>query len=100
MSIYSAAADGDPEESRYELSNPSGFSGAGTYTFDAPANAVLAKQTTYFVVMEATTTAAYIVRATASNDEDSGAAMGWSIADVTRWSRDDRSSLGRPSYRW
>ena len=63
------------------LSNPSSLT-AGDLTFTAPANTTLSANTTYFVVVEASSGN---IRPSNSHDEDSGAAAGWSIGNVLFW---------------
>ena len=59
------------------MNNPSSLS-SGVNTFTAPSGTILLPSTTYFVVVEASSGN---VQNTPSNDEDSGGATGWSIAD-------------------
>ena len=66
----------------------------GFNTFTAPPNAILVKDTEYFVVVEATSDVfddAFDVGLTDANVEDSGAASGWSIAD-NRHTKQDGSA--------
>ena len=90
VSIYTADPSGAPGSSLHVLSNPMTFTDNAINTFNAPANATLAKETDYFVVFEETGTgsASYSLNFTSVNDEDSGAESGWSIAD----GRHERSS--------
>ena len=87
VSIYEADASGDPGSSLYILTTPALVD--GLHTFTAPANATLVKETKYFVVMESGGTSwitdAFVVRMTDTDDEDSGAASGWSIANASRF---------------
>ena len=63
------------------LSAPSGTVGTATanYTYTAPANTTLAASTTYHVVLEGG--GSVDVRLTSSDNEDSGGATGWSVAN-------------------
>ena len=78
VSIYEADTSGNPDSSRYTLTNPNSITGDSINTFTAPANATLVKETNYFVIVEATS-GAFDVGTTASNLEDSGKANEWSI---------------------
>ncbi|MXV81208.1 MAG: hypothetical protein F4007_11245 [Chloroflexi bacterium] len=81
------------------LTHPSDYSALNT-TFTAPAGTTLKPNTTYYVVLSGTSNAT--VRLTASNNEDSGAATGWSVADaiLTRssgtanWAADSSGDAG------
>ena len=83
VSIYTADPSGAPGSSLYVLSNPITLTDDAINSFNAPANATLAKETDYFVVFEETETgsASYSLNFTEVGDEDSDAASGWSIAD-------------------
>ena len=77
---------GNPSSDCTDLTSPSSFA-KGTLNFTAPANTVLAKDTTYAVVItpvvptgEMSAPLVGFSRAT-SDAEDAGAAAGWSIAD-------------------
>ena len=60
---------------------PSSFA-TGTLTFTAPANTTLAASTTYSVrIVNSSSSASARLDVTSSNDEDAGAASGWSIGD-------------------
>ena len=80
VSIYSEDADGDPDASLVVLVNPDSIESNGANAFAAPAGTTLAAETSYFVVVEATT-GSYSLHPTNSDDEDAGAADGWSIHD-------------------
>ena len=87
VSIYSASG-GDPDTSLYVLTNPSSLSN-GTRTFTAPANALLAKDTQYFVVFEATDSSRnYKISATDSDTVDS-MATGWSLNTERHFKEND-----------
>ena len=84
VSIYTPDPSGAPDSSLYVLSNPMTLTNGATNTFSAPANATLAKETDYFVVLEAAGPvfqSTYVPNFTDVGDEDSGAATGWSIAN-------------------
>ena len=74
---------GSPGTTLCTLTDPSTFSSNALNTFDAPATCpTLARNTTYFALIERTTVTTNIVlKATGSNNEDSGAAAGWSISN-------------------
>ena len=78
VSIYSDAS-GSPATSLYTLTNPASFAN-GDMTFTAPANATLAKETVYWVLLEETAPDSYSVGVTRSGSEGT-AESGWSIAD-------------------
>ena len=82
VSIYSEAS-GDPNSQVYALSNPATITG-GTREFRAPAGATLDASTTYFVVIS-TSSSTIAIRRTASDNEDTGGATGWSIANDRRF---------------
>ena len=87
VSIYSASG-GDPDTSLYVLTNPTSLSD-GTRTFTAPANALLAKDTQYFVVFEATDSSRnYKISATDSDTVDS-MATGWSMNTERHFKEND-----------
>ena len=68
------------------LSAPAGTVGTTTanYTYTAPANTTLAASTTYYVLLEDGGSTVN-VRLTSSDNEDSGGATGWSVADSSGW---------------
>ena len=94
VSIYSVNSQGDPVSSVYVLTNPDRFVDSSFNTFTAPANATLAANGRYAVVVEATE-GAFSVGVTGRFSEDSGNATGWSIgngvlyrfSDSGRWIR-------------
>ena len=74
--------DGDNNNKVADLTAPTGTWGAGfTLTFTAPTGTTLDAGTTYAVVLTATGNAVRL-DSTTSDDEDSGAFAGWSIADT------------------
>ena len=74
--------DGDNNNKVADLTAPTGTWSAGdTLTFTAPAGTTLDAGTTYAVVLTATGNAVRL-DSTTSDDEDSGAFAGWSIADT------------------
>ena len=83
LTVSLRAADGDNPSTTalHTLTNPQTFV-IGTNYFAAPADTVLAKDTTYFVVVSGS--ARFALGIVASDDEDSGGAAGWSIADRAR----------------
>ena len=80
VSIHSVNANGSTGGSVYVLTNPGRFVERSFNTFTAPANATLAANTSYVVVVEATD-GAFGVGVTRRFAEDSGNASGWSIGD-------------------
>ena len=79
VSIYSEDS-GDPDSAVHALSNPATIAG-GTRTFTAAASATLDASTTYFVVVSNTGTDTFQLRVTSFDNEDTGGATGWSIAN-------------------
>ena len=74
--------DGDNNNKVADLTAPTGTWSAGdTLTFTAPAGTTLDAGTTYAVVLTMTGNAVRL-DSTTSDDEDSGAFSGWSIADT------------------
>ena len=82
-----ADSSGNPGAVLCTLTDPATFSGSGVQTFDAPTTdpcETLAKETTYFAVVERVATnptATASLDITASDNEDTGGADGWSIED-------------------
>ena len=82
VSIYSASG-GEPDTSQFTLTNPASLTANATNTFSVSGTQTLAASTTYFVVLEITDSSGeYRVKRTVSNNEDAGAASGWSIGNV------------------
>ncbi len=89
MTLNSVAGSGEPGSSLCTLTDPATFTSSAVNTFDAPTTGTecpdLAPTTTYFVVMErlqVTGSSNITSLRTNSDAEDTGAAPGWSIADV------------------
>ena len=78
--LWSANPDGGPHSKLAELDVPSSIS-AGTNLLQAPAGTTLAPRTTYYVLYYTTGTHTFDLGVTESDDEDTGGAVGWSIAD-------------------
>ncbi len=78
--LWDATPSGAPKSKVASLTVPSAIS-AGTVSFAAPPNTTLLASTTYFLVMYTTTSYNFGVKSTTSDEEDSGGATGWSIAD-------------------
>ncbi len=78
-SIYTTNASGHPVSEVAALTPPSSFA-AGTLTFTAPANTVLAASTTYSVYFSHGGNSVRL-DTTTSDGEDSGKAIGWSIGN-------------------
>ena len=77
------SGDPDPDDVAFNLTAPSSFSG-GLTTFTAPADAILAHNTTYALSVISTNTRQVNYSITTSDDEDSGGSAGWSIDDETK----------------
>ena len=78
---------GVPGDALCTLTDPATFTGSGVQTFDAPATdpcPTLAASTSYFVVIDRVTVTSTAVSLTETNidNEDTGGAAGWSIADL------------------
>ena len=80
VSIYTADSPRQLGSLLYTLDNPSSIVASRLNTFTAPANATLEPETSYFVLFEAPS-GTYFLEAIASNEEDPGQAVGWSIGD-------------------
>ena len=80
LSLCETSANDRPTSTCTELTAPSSFA-AGTLVFTAPANTTLDPTTTYAVLMTPES-ASVTVPGLGSNDEDTGGAMGWTIADT------------------
>ena len=91
VSIYSDSS-GSPGSSLHVLTNPSTLS-AALDTFTAPADTTLTSDTAYHVVVEAPS-GSFSLDGTESNNEDAGAASGWSIADDRHNRSSDTGSWG------
>ena len=80
VSIYSAAASGEPGTQLHVLTGT--ISGTGEMTFSAPANTILEAGTSYFLHFEDTSTTPplhnYGIQTTSDNDTDSGLS-GWTV---------------------
>ena len=82
VSIYTTTSSGLPHTSLHVLSNPASVTANAVNTFTAASGATLDANTTYAVVLQNTqATSNYVVSATSSTAEDSGAASGWSIGN-------------------
>ena len=82
--LNAVASNGNPGASLCTLSDPSSFTSSGVQTFDAPTGCpTLTRTTTYFVVIERVQDNGQdiLVSHTFSNNEDTGGAAGWSIAN-------------------
>ena len=98
MTIYTAAANGTPVSSLYEMIPPTTVRANGVNTFTAPAGATLAPSTSgqerwYSMVFEDTSSdESYRLKYTTSDDEDSGGEQGWEIGDNHRSRTSDGGS--------
>ena len=89
VSVWSATATGSPDTSLGTLTNPTletGTTAFTNYTFTESGNGIdLDASTTYVIVVDVTTIGTTIIDVaisnTVSDDEDTGKAAGWSIAD-------------------
>ena len=91
VSIHSVNANGTLGGSVHVLTNPGRFVERSFNTFTAPANATLAANTNYAVVVEATD-GAFGVGVTRRFAEDSGNASGWTIGDGVYYRYSDSGS--------
>ena len=90
VSIHSAGSSGNPGSSLYELENPDSIANNSLNTFTADDGAILERETDYFVVFEGPS-GNYSVEVIQDNDEDTGAADGWSITNGRRRQIGDNS---------
>ena len=89
-------SSGSPNEKLWDLTVPSSLS-SGTVSLAAPSNTTLTASTTYHLVIDLSGTNSRVTLPnTNSNDEDTGAAAGWSIADTSR--RESGSNWSSRSY--
>ncbi|WP_419915777.1 cadherin-like beta sandwich domain-containing protein [Candidatus Poriferisodalis sp.] len=79
--LWSSAANGRPDAFLEALTVPNTLS-VGVNSLTAPAGTVLAPDTSYNVVIYTTANQAIAMRTTGADAEDSGAAAGWSVADI------------------
>ena len=78
----------NPGNALCTLSDPATFSGFGLHTFDASVTCpTLAASTTYFAVIERVVVTSDIIslNLTTSSNEDTGGAVGWSIANERKF---------------
>ena len=91
VTLNANSSSGSPGDVLCTLSNPSTFSASGVHTFDAPTTGtacpLLTQNKTYFAVIERANnnTDTISLNTTASTDEDSGGATGWSISNIRKW---------------
>ncbi len=98
-------ASGSPSDEICTLVDPKTFTGPGIQTFTAPLGTpcpILQPNTTYFVVIDrvSISSATISLSATTSDNEDTGGATGWTIANMARTSNgstwnDEHSSRSR-----
>ena len=91
-----SASGGDPGARLASLAVPAAV-GAGAVAFAAPADTVLAANTSYFALVRATGATAGAVALTAGDDEDTGAQSGWSIGDAGHFRAAGSTAWSRPS---
>ena len=83
VSIHSDSS-GSPGGSLGTLTNPTSVASDDIQTFTASGSGItLAKETTYFIVLDAADSATGTVRNTASDSEDANPAANWSIGDAS-----------------
>ena len=82
VSLCTVDGSNHPTSPCTALTAPSSFA-AGTLVFRAPANTTLAANTTYSVLITSPGREGLRLDATPSDNEDAGAAMGWSIANTS-----------------
>ena len=88
-----SASSGNPNEKVADLTTPSSLS-SGIATFAAPNGTTLTANTNYFVVLYSSVGHANRPHVTLSNNQDSGAATGWSIGDFARTASNVRNPVG------
>jgi len=90
--LYDTNSDGSPNNEVGDLIAPATISG-GRNTFTTSGTGIsLSPNTTYAVFIDTGVTTTGFISTTSSNDEDSGAAPGWSIADGGLTRADDTSA--------
>ena len=85
--VYTAAANGTFDTLEYTLRSPNSYTDSAVNVFTAPDGAVLAANTDYQIVFDATgrnNIDDARLPTTTSNAEDPGSAAGWSIKNVSR----------------
>ena len=82
--VWSSTSDGKPDAKQFGLTGPSDIA-AGVVSFTAPAHTTLQASRTYHLVVWTTDSYSFSMDTALSDDEDSGGATGWSIANVRRW---------------
>ena len=93
--IYSEDADGFPDTQVHSLTSPSTLAGSDVVrTFTAPAGAVLAPSTTYFLVMNPS---GFITYARTNSSNEDTAETGWSIANQYRRQNDGSTTWSTAS---
>ena len=92
-----ANGNGNPGDALCTLGNPASFTGSGVHTFAVPATCpTLTASTTYFAVIERVGSIADTISLDLAFNlsEDTGAAAGWSIADVRHFLKDGSWGTG------
>ena len=90
VSLCTTNSSGQPTSTCTALTAPSSFA-AGTLVFTAPANTALTASTTYSLVITSPGGDSLFLSYTMSDNEDTGGATGWSIANV----HDSRDNLNQ-----
>ena len=87
FAIHASNASGEPGSKVVDLNGS--IATAGQKSLTPASTTVLSASTKYFFVIQlgAVTTEEITIKIVESNDEDTGAAAGWSIADTTLWRR-------------
>ena len=96
-SVCTVDTSGNPTASCIALTAPSSFA-AGLLSFTPPANTTLAANTTYAVLMTIESGDIITFDTTSSDDQDSGASSGWSIANAYRFLSGDSWHTPASSY--
>ena len=91
---------GEPGANSIELTTPSSIT-TGANAFTAPSNTTLLANTTYQLLIYSTEDLGtnLLIRNTATNNEDAGAAQGWSIADDSHLKSRSAFAGGTGSWR-
>ena len=96
LSVCTVNASGFPTSTCTALTAPTSFA-AGTLAFTAPANTVLAADTTYTLRISDLNDTFVVLDSTSSNGEDSGGATGWSIANTSDLFSNSNVWISNPS---
>ena len=89
VAVWTVGSNGFPDTLHAMLTAPTSFA-AGTLAFTAPPNTTLDATTTYAVVVQSPSGNLLILGKTSSDNEDPGAAAGWSIHNAY----DNKNTMG------